>query len=316
MNDYKYIVRIYCRTYNHEKYITDALNGFAEQQTNFPFVATIVEDCSTDNTANVIRQYVNDNFNLDDTTVPYKKETDYANITYAQHKTNKNCYFAVLLLKYNHYSLRKTPLPYIAEWTDNSKYYVTNEGDDFFIDPLKLQKQVDFMEAHPNCSVCTHAAQLLFSDNTTEIIHTYDDTLVECPAKDVITGIRGFLITNSMLFRYKTPPEPCPDWMKDCPVSDIAWKLYLLSMGNYGYINEVMSCYRMFAAGSWTARQSKDFKKRAKHFFAMRKFWKRYDSITNKKYHKIIKNKIKKNSISFIAEIVLIIFRGSWRKAI
>ena len=148
MIDYKYMVRIYCRTYNHEKYIIDALNGFAEQQTNFPFVATIVEDHSKDNTANVIRQYVNDNFNIEDTAVAYQKETEYANVTYAQHKTNKNCFFAVILLKYNHHQLRKSVFPYIEEWSSKSKYFAICEGDDYWIDPLKLQKQVDYLESH------------------------------------------------------------------------------------------------------------------------------------------------------------------------
>lgn len=304
-----FMVRIYCRTYNHEKYITDALNGFAEQETNFPFVATIVEDCSTDNTANVIRQYIHDNFDLDDTTVSYKKETDYANITYARHKTNKNCFFAVILLKYNHHQLRKSVFPYIEEWTDNSKYYIVNEGDDFFCDPFKLQKQVDFLEANPNCSVCTHAAKLLYPDNRVEEVYSYNESINICPVEDIIIAKRGFLNTNSILHRYKTPPDPYPDWMRTCPVSDIGWKLYLLSMGDFGYLNETMSCYRMAAVGSWSEKMSKSVRKKVKHHFAMRRFWKQYDNTTKRKYHTIIRKKIKYNDFGFIKEMLVTLVR-------
>ena len=143
------MVRTYCRTYNHEKYILDALDGFAMQQTDFPVVTTIVEDCSTDNTAGVIRKYLNDYFALNDTMVAYEKETDYAIIVFSQHKTNKNCFFAVLFLKYNHWRLKKSVFPYIEEWSNNSKYYAICEGDDYWIDPKKLQIQVGFMENNP-----------------------------------------------------------------------------------------------------------------------------------------------------------------------
>lgn len=301
------MVRIYCRTYNHEKYIIDALNGFADQQTNFPFVATIVEDCSKDNTAKLIQQYVENYFDLDDSSVAYKKETEYAKITYAQHKTNKNCFFAVLLLNYNHHQLRKSVFPYIEEWTNNSKYFIVNEGDDFFCDSLKLQKQVDFLEANPNCSVCTHASKLLYPDNSIEVVHSYDQDLKICPTQDIIITKKGFLNTNSMLNRYFTPPESRPDWLRDCPISDIATKLYLLSKGDFGYIDEVLSCYRMNSEGSWSVRQSQSFKKTIKHHVAMWKFWRRYDKITLKKHHNIIKAKIKSNNTALIKSVPFLI---------
>lgn len=114
----KFKVTVSCMTYNQSKYITDAMNGFTMQQTSFPFVCTIVDDASTDDEQEVIRKYVEDNFDFSEGSVAYHKETDYANITYAQHKANKNCYFAVLYLKENHYSQSKDKMGYLSEWRD------------------------------------------------------------------------------------------------------------------------------------------------------------------------------------------------------
>ena len=88
----KFKVSVSCMTYNQAKYITDAMDGFTMQQTSFPFVCTIVDDASTDGEPEVIRKYVEENFDFSEDSVAFHKETDYAHITYAQHKTNKNCY--------------------------------------------------------------------------------------------------------------------------------------------------------------------------------------------------------------------------------
>ena len=144
--EYKYMVAVQCMTFNQSKYILDTLNGFVMQQTNFPYVVMVVDDASTDGEQEVIRKFVSEQFDTNDISVAYEKEIDYAHITYAQHKTNKNCYIVVLYLKENHYSQRKPKMPYLAEWRDYVKYEALCEGDDYWIDAQKLQKQVDFLE--------------------------------------------------------------------------------------------------------------------------------------------------------------------------
>lgn len=158
----EYMVSVRCFTYNHSKYITDALNGFVSQQTTFPFVIVVVDDASTDGEQDVIRSFVNEHFDVDNVNAE-NRETEYAHITCASHKSNKNCDIVVLYLKYNHYQLKKKKLPYLSEWLDNSKYHALCEGDDYWIDPLKLQKQVDFLEANPEYSLSFHAAKLFQS---------------------------------------------------------------------------------------------------------------------------------------------------------
>ena len=131
------------------------------QQTTFPFVAMVVDDASTDGEQDVIAAYVEEHFDTQDSDIAYKKETDYAHITFARHKTNKNCYIVVLYLKENHYSkkLSYKKLEYLSQWRDNTKYEALCEGDDYWIDPLKLQKQVDFLENNPEYGMCYTKAQ-------------------------------------------------------------------------------------------------------------------------------------------------------------
>lgn len=151
--EYKYMVATRCFTFNHAPYIEDAMNGFAMQETTFPVVTLIVDDASTDGEPEVIRKYLAEHFQS-----PYRiEETEYAHIICAKHKINANCDFVVLLLKYNHYSIKKLKMPYLSKWLDNAKYHALCEGDDYWTDPMKLQKQVDFMDANPDYTLCFHA---------------------------------------------------------------------------------------------------------------------------------------------------------------
>ena len=156
------MVRVWCPTFNHASYIIDALNGFSIQKTDFPCLYTIFDDASTDGEQEIIRNYLHEHFNIQDPSTAMNEETDDYILTVAQHKTNPNCFFAVFLLKYNHYSIRKSQNGYIEGRFDNSKYFCICEGDDYWTDPLKLQKQVDYMEAHPECGlVYTQAKQYI-----------------------------------------------------------------------------------------------------------------------------------------------------------
>ena len=116
-----YMVNISCMTYNHEKYIEDALKGFVMQKTNFSFCALVIDDASTDGTAEIIRKY----------------EKEYPDIIKA------------VYLNENHYSQHKSKREYYTPWRERSKYIAICEGDDYWIDPYKLQKQVDYLEEHP-----------------------------------------------------------------------------------------------------------------------------------------------------------------------
>lgn len=151
-----FTVCVQCFTYNQEAYILDTLNGFVSQNTSFPVVSVVVDDASTDNEPQVIQDFFDKNFDREDPTVAYYEETDFGTLLFAQHRVNRNCYFAILFLKENHFIQKKSKFPYLSRWTDNSRYIALCEGDDYWTDPMKLQTQVDFLEGHEEYSLCCH----------------------------------------------------------------------------------------------------------------------------------------------------------------
>lgn len=122
------MVTIQCITYNHEKYIRQCLEGFVMQKTNFRFEAIVHDDASTDGTADIIREYAK----------------QYPDIIKPIFETE------------NQYSKHDGTIGKIIRQNTFGKYVAMCEGDDYWIDPLKLQKQVDFLECHPECVYSCH----------------------------------------------------------------------------------------------------------------------------------------------------------------
>lgn len=120
------MVTIRCATYNHEPYIRQCLEGFVMQKTNFRFEAVVHDDASTDKTADIIREFAE----------------KYPEIIKPIYQTE------------NQYSKHDGSLTRIMNAHTKGKYIAFCEGDDYWIDPLKLQKQVDYLEANEDYSVC------------------------------------------------------------------------------------------------------------------------------------------------------------------
>lgn len=123
MDEQPLMVSIRCTAYNHESYIRQCLEGFVMQKTNFRFEAIVHDDASTDGTAAIIREYAE----------------KYPDIIKPIYETE------------NQYSTRN--LTRIMDEHTHGKYVAICEGDDYWIDPLKLQKQVDFLENNPDVSL-------------------------------------------------------------------------------------------------------------------------------------------------------------------
>ena len=289
--DKSFLVRTFCATYNHENYITDALNGFVMQQTNFPVVYTIVDDASTDKTPEVLKQFVEENFDLENASVGYDKDADYGHVTFAQHKTNKNCYFAVIYLKENHYSQRKSKAPYLTEW-DNTKYVALCEGDDYWVDPVKLQKQVDFLEAHEDYSMCFTNCFVEKGGKRRPGIVTIWDTYT---TKDMLLHNsldmkkRGDLVVSpghTSTIVYRRPTEPIPAWTTKCFIGDEPLFIALSQYGKAKFINEATSVYRQNVGVS-----SKDFSFEKDNVNRV-KMYQTIDEGLGFKYHRLISSKI------------------------
>ena len=151
----KFKVAILCMTYQHAAYIQDALDGFCMQETDFPFIAAVVDDASTDGEQEVINRYLQEHFDLSDKDA-YINNAEEGIYTYARHKTNTNCYILSLNLKKNLFKQKGAKSKLIARWVEGVIYRAECEGDDYWTDPLKLKRQVDFMDSHPDYAFCCH----------------------------------------------------------------------------------------------------------------------------------------------------------------
>lgn len=252
----KVVVR--CFTFNQSKYIKETMNGFTMQQTEFPFVCCIVDDSSTDGEQEVIKDYLKDNFNLSDTAVAYQKDTDYAHVLYAQHKMNQNCFFAVLLLKENHYSKDKSKLGYLKEWTEGVPYVALCEGDDFWIAPNKLQMQVDFLDNNIEFGLTYTQACVCNKNNEIDDSHiigtagcnSFNEMIEYNPIPTLTTVFR-----NSIYSKYLNSIDINPQWkMGDYPI----WLFFSLK-SKIHFFEKVTSAYRYLPE---SASHSRSLKKR------------------------------------------------------
>lgn len=238
----KYLVCTRCFTYNHEQYIKDAMYGFVMQQTDFPVVYCIVDDASTDNNVMVIRDFMNDNFDLQEDNIAYQKETDYAFITFARHKTNKNCHFVVLFLKENHKSQNKKKIPYLQEWMKSAKYHAICEGDDYWIDPVKLKKQVRIMEDNPNVCLCGTNGYTVWDKGVKPV--SYFNNIFESRMLQPNEVIGNWMFPTPSLFYRSELRDNYPDWTKRIYSGDQTLILIALSKGNIYASSDCTCVYR------------------------------------------------------------------------
>ncbi len=213
------LVAIQCITFNHEPYIRDALEGFVMQKTNFPFVAIVHDDASTDGTAAIIREYAE----------------KYPDIIKPIYETE------------NQYSKKDGSLDCIMDKAckeTGAKYIAICEGDDYWTDPLKLLKQVDFLESHLDCSLVCSNYDKLYQKNKTIKAHVLVKT-GRVTFNDLIC--RNYVATNTVVYRAKALAEyrnfrsGAPNWsFEDYPM----W-LYAATKGYIFVFNEKMSVYRI-----------------------------------------------------------------------
>jgi glycosyltransferase involved in cell wall biosynthesis len=201
-------------TYNHEAYITQCIEGILMQKTDFPFEVIIGEDCSKDRTREIVVAY-------------QKKYPD--KIT-------------ALLPEQNLGPARNNLQVY---QTCQGKYHAWCEGDDYWIDPLKLQKQVDLMEAQPAISLCFHNAFMW--NRRSAVTRLY----FEKPVKEILDFDAACQInipTASVLARSEILAT-LPEWRLKVWCSDVVFRLWCAHHGNLGYIDDIMSVYRVHRQG-------------------------------------------------------------------
>ena len=258
------MVSIICNTYNQEKYIADALESFIMQKTDFKYEILVHDDASTDNTPNIIKEY---ELKYQDIIKPiYQKENKYSqNIS-----IGKNYQYPRI----------------------KGKYVALCEGDDFWTDSNKLQKQVEELERHPKCDICAHAATMVNSETKErikDIAPSQQKTIFSI--EDVIEGDGGFVATNSLMIRR----ENIIKFYKFREICNIDYSLQIQGAlrGGMLYLVDNMSAYRFQSQGSWTSNIQKDTEKYSKHFDRVSKMLEQLNIETDKRYDEVIRKKIR-----------------------
>jgi len=227
------LVSICCITYNHENYIRDAIEGFLMQKTDFPFEIIIHDDASTDATADIIREY--EEKHPDIIKPIYQTENQYS-------KGEK-----VALFTYK---------------AARGRYIALCEGDDYWIDPLKLQKQITEMEKHPECYISFHPAIRRRVDGSRKdgMLGLHSDKITIFSTEEVILGGGGFMHTGSIVLNRSAVPRIMSffDIAGEIHVGDYYTQILGAENGGALYLSDVMSVYRAGVPGSWSERMGSD----------------------------------------------------------
>ena len=238
--DSDFRVYVECMTYNQERFISDALRGFVSQQTSFPFVVVIVDDASTDRSPDVIRTFMTDYFRMDETGIAYSVTRAYGDVLFARHQSNSNCYFAFVSLRENHYGQNKSKWPYVAEWMDRAEYIAFCEGDDYWTDPTKLEKQVSFLDEHPDFVMCCSAfSQTLDGQEDMKefIVMEKDEITIEDITRGIWIGTMTTIFRKDAMRDYRAP-------FPGLPMGDLPLWCHLALKGKVKYMTDVTSNYR------------------------------------------------------------------------
>lgn len=220
------MVSVYCLAYNHEKYIKDCLEGFVKQKTNFKYEVIVHDDASTDNTANIIKEYAD----------------KYPDI------------IKPILQKENQYSQGIYIIDKFIDPVLKGKYVAICEGDDYWCDMHKLQKQIDILENHPEYVACAHQTKTI--NSSTGDVSLYSK-LKQSGIIDIekILRDRGPVYHTSSLCYRKDNFEKKPAFCYIVKgISDYSTGIALALKGNIYYLNEIMSVYRQFTESSWSLR--------------------------------------------------------------
>ena len=294
------LVSIICTAFNHESFITQCLDGFIMQQTNFPFEIIVHDDASTDITQEIIKKY----------------EQKYPNLFNNIYQTE------------NQYTKKD-----INIWSDimfpkaKGKYIALCEGDDYWTDPYKLQKQVDFLEANEEYVFCGHE---VFIKNTkwdekiedTFFSKAYNIITKNNYSSEELIAIKYPFHTSSFVFRNKLNWDDFNHIFKITISGDNTLIAILALYGKTKYFEDCMSVYRLNNSGISHNFKGEQLIKNLKNQilvyqlidkYSKNIFFDSYNLAIIKTFDSIVnKRNLYKNKWEFIFDLVLFIFSNKF----
>ncbi|MBC7694101.1 MAG: glycosyltransferase [Burkholderiales bacterium] len=241
-------------TYNHINYIRQAIDSVLMQKVDFSWNLIIADDCSKDGTRDILLEY-----------------------------KQKYPELITLILQENNIGAARNWITLLSE--PISKYIAYFEGDDYWTDPLKLQKQFNFLEANNSFSSCFHNTMVLKENNETIIYRDYDRD--RYTIEDTLGNISLFH-TSSFVFRREA--LAFPSWIGEVRSGDMLLFTIIARLGDIKYLPETMSVYRKHGSGISSVRVDEGISMNENHILRL--------TYTNEfldhKYSKVIKQTVKK----------------------
>lgn len=272
------VVSVYCLAYNHERFIKDTLDGFVNQKARFKYEVFVHDDASTDNTAAIIREYA---VRYPEIIKPIFQQEN-------QHSKKIRIVQTYMLPKMS------------------GKYVACCEGDDYWTDPHKLQKQVDILEEYPNCTICFGVVESVnINGGSLNKSHPEKGRLTEgiikqkdflrhvaypAPLRNMFIQLSGCMWRMDVYKEYLCNP---PFFRSQFDVGDIPIFLYLGLQGDAYFIDRAVSCYRTMNAGSFMGRTRQNREKFLKHLETESEGLRMFDQYSNGIVHEAVEQSIK-----------------------
>ena len=249
------VISIICNTFNHEKYIREALESFIGQKVSVPFEVLVHDDASKDGTADIVRDF----------------EVKYPQL------------IKPIYQKSNQYSQGVSITPQLQLPRAQGKYIAFCEGDDYWTDMRKLQIQYDFMEAHPEYSGCCHAYSMVRRDGS--LISARHDLPEDglLPMSMLIGNQLNVPHFATLFLRRECLMDLRADFLGK-PFNDMVLRLFCAAQAPLYFLNRNMSSYRRFTDGSWTMRVGLNQASLTAEQEKTIVFLRRFDDFTSKKY--------------------------------
>lgn len=259
------VVTVWCYTYNHKPYIKNAIEGFLSQKTDFKFEVLILDDASTDGTSDIILEYGQ---HYPDIIKPIV--------------LNRNIGISSVGSEYKRLDIMSAHT--------RGRYIAYCEGDDVWIDPLKLQIQIGYMERHPECVMSGHnAVKMNYEDGSASECSLYDHETDIAPERLIGAGYKQLMTATMIVRREFIRME---EFFYDSGIGDYTLQLWYNLKGKIHYFDRVMSLYRFKLPDSWTIHMHNE----QNHFLSFRfrfiRFLIEYDQYSKGIYRDNIKGQI------------------------